>query len=723
MVELSPHSSVLLGNLESIRVVRDCAGCQSIVSALTGVKEVAEPDLGSLDARLRFDGMNFFCDLYPRGQEPSDRRGPMLIQTEPADTAQRLARVKYGRAMDANRIDTDLIGSWIETCDRLHRDATTHTDMAASLLTQSSLPFLYLIDLEQECLVRVPFAGSSADGLRYVALSYVWGRVAIPKTTTKNLGRLQQPGALSPRTFSKDGGARLTRTIEDAMNLASRLGIRFFWTDCFCIVQDGGAEKAMFINAMASIYSRAYFTIVAGEGPHGDFGIPGVCRDGGPGLEPRNITCRHMVFPGAVLQTEHINDHAARSICAGTPWSTRAWTFQEAFFSRRLLVCNGTVSWFCRNFRSEEWMACEHGASNTSHETPGFISDVSDWPNIMQLARLVIEYAKRDLTYDDDVLAAFAGATAVLSRSFRPGFHFGLPEMFFDVCLLWEGDRRNPRPLRRREGKDIRLPSWSWVSVKGSLYLDMWTSLGSHFYAAGLPVPDPRVTVPLVRWRKTMREDGRLVPGEYVFSTADENSSSPAGWSLTPEPGRAKTGYSFSHPAFADRTFSNPFPAVAWAKESYGQPETMYDAVLTFAAKRSWLTRAEQLERHPWLECPIYRTYTLRNDQGTWAGVLCDDGLDGEASEGLPSHHAETQCELIAISMTRVRDWNWAKGILLEWELDEHPSGDRIENTYEFYNVLWVRWQDGVAYRRGIGRVSLEIWDRLKLDELEVNLG
>ena len=94
------------------------------------------------------------------------------------------------------------------------------------------------------------------------------------------------------------------------------------------------------------------------------------------------------------------------------------------------------------------------------------------WPDITQLALVILEYAKRDLTFDDDVLAAFACAMTVLSQSFRSGFHFGLPEMFFDVCLLWEGDRRQQQPLLRRRGKVVQLPSWSWVSVKGSLFLD-----------------------------------------------------------------------------------------------------------------------------------------------------------------------------------------------------------------------------------------------------------
>jgi len=255
--------------------------------------------------------------------------------------------------MDPDRIDINLISSWIRTCDRVHvgEDAAANTNIA-SALTENDLPFLYLIDLEQECLVRIPLStrtGEEKACPRYVALSYVWGKVEIPMTTTKNLQLLQTPGALSPQTFLRiNKGKRLTRTIEDAMHLARQLGIRFFWTDCFCIVQDGGAEKTMFINAMAFIYARAYFTIVAGEGAHGDFGIPGIDSsrptydsngaDDGSGtvgqqqqLPRRDIMCRYMKFPGPVtLQTEHINEHAARSVCNGTPWATRAWTFQEA---------------------------------------------------------------------------------------------------------------------------------------------------------------------------------------------------------------------------------------------------------------------------------------------------------------------------------------------------------------------------------------------------------
>jgi hypothetical protein len=49
-------------------------------------------------------------------------------------------------------------------------------------------------------------------------------------------------------------------------------------------------------------------------------------------------------------------------------------------------------------------------------------------------AQLVHEYNLKQFTYPEDVLAAFAGITASLTRSFKGGFLCGLPEMVFDFA-------------------------------------------------------------------------------------------------------------------------------------------------------------------------------------------------------------------------------------------------------------------------------------------------
>jgi hypothetical protein len=42
---------------------------------------------------------------------------------------------------------------------------------------------------------------------------------------------------------------------------------------------------------------------------------------------------------------------------------------------------------------------------------------------------------------------------------------------------------------------------------------------------------------------------------------------------------------------------------------------------------------------------------------------------------------------------------------------------------YDYYNVLWVEWIDGIAYRKGLGRVFKDIWDRQEPEHVHLILG
>jgi hypothetical protein len=43
--------------------------------------------------------------------------------------------------------------------------------------------------------------------------------------------------------------------------------------------------------------------------------------------------------------------------------------------------------------------------------------------------------------------------------------------------------------------------------------------------------------------------------------------------------------------------------------------------------------------------------------------------------------------------------------------------------TYKAYNVMWVEWEQGIAYRKATGRVLQDYWDRGDPEEIEVRLG
>ncbi|KAF2625978.1 HET-domain-containing protein [Macroventuria anomochaeta] len=107
----------------------------------------------------------------------------------------------------------------------------------------------------------------------FVALSYVWGRVQMLKTTNLNYEGLQEAGAL----FNATGEFVVPQTICDAMRLCRRLGERYLWVDCLCVVQDAAPDEIdKMLRAMAFIYTSAECTIVAATGVDAERGLSGV---------------------------------------------------------------------------------------------------------------------------------------------------------------------------------------------------------------------------------------------------------------------------------------------------------------------------------------------------------------------------------------------------------------------------------------------------------------
>jgi hypothetical protein len=59
--------------------------------------------------------------------------------------------------------------------------------------------------------------------------------------------------------------------------------------------------------------------------------------------------------------------------------------------------------------------------------------------------------------------------------------------------------------------------------------------------------------------------------------------------------------------------------------------------------------------------------------------------------------------------------------ILEEWDNVQQLQADSA--TYEFYNVLCIVKNRGIAYRKALGRVMKAAWERQDLEEIDVVLG
>lgn len=99
---------------------------------------------------------------------------------------------------------------------------------------------------------------------------------------------------------------------------------------------------------MGAIYDRATLTIVAATAWDADGGLRGLRGISGP---------RHLSAVGDDM-SEYLDRDSMIWVCvnhsllqtypANTPENSRAWTFQEGQFSRRMLIfCDQTVIWKC----------------------------------------------------------------------------------------------------------------------------------------------------------------------------------------------------------------------------------------------------------------------------------------------------------------------------------------------------------------------------------------
>lgn len=707
------HVIISLGNLADLRANQGCICCQSIISALEG-RINTHGRWFNWGAELCWNGGIFRCILYCREDSNTvtlGLRGSKLPGQPKIFDSGLFSYDGYARLMDVYKIDTTIIREWIDTCDRLHGP---ESQKIAPLLPASKLDWLYLIDLEKQCLVKV----DTAQSPRYIALSYVWGGVEMLKTTSENLENMLQPGALVDSQGMK--GPKLARTIVDAMDVARKLGCPFFWTDCICIVQGPGQEeideRTMFLNEMASIYANAYLTIVAAEGADGNYGIPGIGRCS----EPRDTLCSQIRFPGHTLSLEPGDNLAPALYGQGKTWSTRGWTFQESYLSRRLLIFTSIVSFHCQGHNSCEWDLTPHGRHSPWVNQRSLICNVPNWPDILHYLELVKAYSQKNLSFDDDILNAFAGVTTVLNQSFQSGFHYGLPEVFFDASLLWEPDWTNSTPPQLRKTQKLKLPSWSWVRTKGSIQTRHWEVFAEDFYK-DTSFEYTYQLKPRVQWWKICSQGGTSKLIEYQHFS--NHVSMPPGWIPQIPPSNIwRSSIMYSHPLSPNTKYPHPFPFPKSAEAHL--PDIEYSSLLRCTANRGWLIKSNKLkETSNSIYRKMYGTFNLCLSDGTWAGILFDDRL----GQSFPRLSGE-RCEVIAIAEGRVPGMKYDSSFP-EWKAVQRaffvgvPVSNEINFRYEFYSILWIGWVDGIAYRRGIGRVLKMVWEKMELEEIEVILG
>ncbi|KAL3608810.1 hypothetical protein FPOAC2_03821 [Fusarium poae] len=332
----------------------------------------------------------------------------------------------------------DLIKSWMSECDdheicQVSLPSTRNAPLPTRVLDLTGSPDLP--ESVDDIKIKLRETNKDETGL-YTALSYCWGRdTDLHFKTTQTTLEAHKAGI---------AWSSLPLVHREAILTALYLGIRYIWIDSLCIIQDSHEDWLSESVRMGSVYSNAHLTIAATSSSSPSEGL-------------------HWPYQGARTVDIHgemtsIRFETHLSIDASSePLNTRGWTLQEAVLPSRL-VCFGKEQWLWKcpgriiDNGLPQWPAL-------AHEGPG-----EDGQNYLKhWYQLIINYSKRNLTYETDKWNAIAGLVDMFKKQTGYTYLAGLWQEDLAVGLMWESTTKGV--IRE---SDIA-PSWSWVSVKGPL--------------------------------------------------------------------------------------------------------------------------------------------------------------------------------------------------------------------------------------------------------------
>ncbi|EPE27563.1 hypothetical protein GLAREA_04354 [Glarea lozoyensis ATCC 20868] len=269
--------------------------------------------------------------------------------------------------------------------------------------------------------------------------------------------------------------AELPKTFQDAVTVTRALGLKYLWIDSLCIIQKssaaGDAESAQDwareSKLMDQVFSQAYFTIAAGCAEHRFDGF----------LKHR--AAREFVTMSTDDKEQfhvcEIIDKFDAEVEQGE-LNQRGWVLQERALSRRTVHFTATQSyWECG-----DGILCETFTKTTNRKA-SFLSD-SNFPLAVQAYKegmtlqlhqnLYERYSTLALSFPTDRPRAIAGLERRLMKALHSKGGYGVFQSstrnqdFFHRGLLWQ---RAGKELKRLDGIEGSVPTWSWMAYEGEI--------------------------------------------------------------------------------------------------------------------------------------------------------------------------------------------------------------------------------------------------------------
>ena len=273
----------------------------------------------------------------------------------------------------------------------------------------------------------------------------------------------------------------LPRTIQDAIMIVRRLGIRYLWIDSLCILQGPDKEAhddwARESGRMDQIYREAILTIAAASASNVHKGI----------FHQRSKAMPHCVleYPSVgesgISGTVSIGPSHEKHPKKSEPLHRRAWALQERILSTRILEYGTTeMSWICHCAEVTESGEVTYTSTNDESLTDVgpmvaenmYVSPLHEEAQLLssRWISIVEDYSGREMTRVSDKLQALAGLAKLIYEHSADTYLAGVWQARLPEQLLWKhlGKVVNGRREYPRLSSD-QIPSWAWASVDGKV--------------------------------------------------------------------------------------------------------------------------------------------------------------------------------------------------------------------------------------------------------------
>ena len=335
----------------------------------------------------------------------------------------------------------NVIKNWLAECSKSH-------PYCEKVLEQDppQLPtrVLAISEGDDEEPFKIRLHVSNGEHAPYAVLSHCWGQVTPLKTLRSNIEEHKD------RISYND----LPLTFQDAVLMAWYvLDCPYLWIDSLCIIQDDKHDWEIEAATMATVYANAMLTFAATAAKDASYGC----------TFQYDSALRIASNDGAAMVRfeDHLNLNAQDA-----PLNSRGWCFQESALSKRM-VCfpEEQMLWKCSSKHESE-----DGLLNTSNDSHGWNEATWNvWASLRRIGegqssysfwyRMMENYSRRILTFDEDKLAALAGIVAEFQNLIKDVPVMGIWQGDLLDGLLW----RTAEPMERLKF----IPSWSWASIKG----------------------------------------------------------------------------------------------------------------------------------------------------------------------------------------------------------------------------------------------------------------